>query len=103
METSRRYGPRTHLGAWLCEDGRHQKAEKQWRLALREAPAFLPTLVSLAQLGIDRGRPELVDEILPRLDSHPQGRVEAALRVDIPIAWSVGRAGGWTAWLRPVD
>jgi len=70
---------RHNLGAWLCEEGRHREAEEQWRLALREAPSFLPTLVSLAQLGIDRGRPELVDEMLARLDSHPQGRVEAAL------------------------
>ena len=37
-----------------------REAEEQWRLALREAPSFLPTRVSLAQLGIDRGRPELV-------------------------------------------
>jgi hypothetical protein len=70
---------RHNLGAWLCEEGRHREAEEQWRLALHEAPAFLPSLVSLAQLGIDRGRPELVDEMLPRLDRHPQGRVEAAL------------------------
>ena len=40
---------------------------------------LLPTLVSLAQLGIDCGRPELVDAMLPRLDSHPQGRIQAAL------------------------
>jgi len=70
---------RHNLGAWLCEDGRHHEAEEQWRLALREEPSFLPTLVSLAQFGIDRGRPELVDEMMPRLDRHPQGRVEAAL------------------------
>ncbi|MCI0637436.1 MAG: glycosyltransferase [Gemmataceae bacterium] len=75
----RGYKARNNLAVNLKEAGRLAEAEAQWRLALEEAPDFLPGLLGLAQVGLDVGRFEFVEEMIQRIASHPKGASESEL------------------------
>lgn len=78
---------RFKMGCWLKEAGQLREAEEQWRQARHEAPAHIPTLEQLAQLGWEQDRLDLAEEMIGRVKHAAKGELDAeTLRARMHLA-----------------
>jgi tetratricopeptide (TPR) repeat protein len=73
------YKARHNLAVIYREQGRPAEAEAQWQVVLAEEPGFVPGGVGLGELYLGQQRFAELVEVVARLQSHPQGALEAAV------------------------
>src|SRR5262249_57774455 len=70
---------RADVGVICKEGGKAAEAERQWRAAVVEDPAFAPAWLGLAELYLGQSRWAELDEVCGRLGSVARAAVEAAV------------------------
>jgi Flp pilus assembly protein TadD len=70
---------RHKLGTYYKEAGRSADAERQWRVALEEHPAFTPSRLLLGDLFRAQGRWQELTEVMEVLERRSQTLLDAAL------------------------
>ncbi len=73
------YKARHNLAVLLHEEGQSAEAEAEWRAALAEQPAFVPSWLGLAELYLAAGRREGVEEVAAHLETKAEAAMEAGV------------------------
>lgn len=75
----RTFRARCQLGRIYRDQRRLAESETQWKAALDEKPGYPQALLGLGQVFLDQNRWAELEDIVNRLESTPEGAVEAAV------------------------
>jgi glycosyltransferase involved in cell wall biosynthesis/Flp pilus assembly protein TadD len=105
------YKARHNLAILYRRSGRHEEAEAQWRLAVRERPDFLPAWLGLGEGHLRRAEWGPLEEVARKMEGLHEGPAEAAVlrgraclaRKEFEAARSLlgGAAAAWPGAVAP--